>query len=322
MDSHDTFGIPATPFTLGEAQVRGIARHQLRGKGVEGVSYGLYRPADWDFELRQAARALCAASPGAWISHSTAARLHQLILPPWIGDSNDLHLSKPRSTPEVRRRGIIAHKMGSFSDEIEVDAGLRISTRARTWLDLARTLPLNDLVCMGDQLVRIPRPEFEDRDAPYATLGSLRNMLGHHRNLQGIVRAREALELMRVGADSGPETLLRMAMLDAGLPEPELQLTLWDRPGSPSADAGYRARRIALQYDGAHHRDEMQQHSDRRRDKAFIDAGWTVLVFTQEDVANGFDRAVRRIKGALRSGWVDPTIASGFASGPEPAGAP
>ena len=83
-----------------------------------------------------------------------------------------------------------------------------------------------------------------------------------------------------LGADSAPETLLRLAMLDAGLPEPELQLTLWDGPMAPSADAGYRARRIALQYDGAHHLDEVQRHSDRRRDKAFEAAGWTVLIFT------------------------------------------
>ncbi|MHA7268317.1 DUF559 domain-containing protein [Arthrobacter sp. HLT1-20] len=315
MESNDESSIPAAPFTRAEAAALGIPRHRLRGKGVMAVSYGLYRPAGWDFELREAARALCAASPGAWISHSTAARLQQLVLPPWLGDSNELHLSKPRKTPEVRRQGITAHKMLFFGDEIELDGGLPISTRSRTWLDLARTLPLNDLVCMGDQLIRIPRPEFEGRQAPYATLQSLRAMLGRHTNFQGIVHAREALNLMRVGADSSPETLLRLAMLDAGLPEPELQLTLWNRPGSPSADAGYRAHRIALQFDGAHHLDELQQRSDLRRDKAFRAAGWTVLIFTQSDVADGFQNAVGLIKMALRDAWVDPSIASGFASG-------
>ncbi|MHA7305358.1 DUF559 domain-containing protein [Arthrobacter sp. TMN-49] len=315
MASHDPSGIPAAPFTRAEAESRGLPRHRLRGKGLVGVSYGLYRPVGWDFELRQAARALCAVSPGAWISHSTAARLHQLVLPPWLAGSNELHLSKPRTTPEVRRRGITAHKMLFFPDEIEVDGELRISSRARTWLELARTLPLNDLVCMGDQLIRIPRPEFEGRQSPYATRQSLRLMVGRHTNMQGIIRAREALDRMRVGADSSPETLLRLAMLDAGLPEPDLQLTLWNRPGSPSADAGYRSRRIALQYDGAHHLDELQRRSDLRRDKAFRAAGWTVMVFTHDDVTDGFQDAVRRIKGALRVAWVDPTIDSGFSSG-------
>lgn len=315
MEPNTSTGIPAVPFTLEEARSRGISRSALRGSGVVGVSQGIYRPAGWDFELQEASRALCAATPRAWISHSTAARLHQLVLPPWLGDSNELHISRPTRTPGVRRKGLISHKLLTFTDEIEVVGGLTISTRSRTWLDMARVLPLRDLVCMGDQLIRIPRPEFEDRSEPYASLDSLRAMAGRHRNLQGIVRTREALDLMRVGADSPPETLMRLAMLDAGLPEPELQLTLWTGRGAPSADAGYRARRIALQYDGAHHLDEVQRHSDRRRDKAFEAAGWTMLVFTEADLADGFERAVQRIRLALRNAWVDPSVASGFAAG-------
>ena len=292
----------------------GLSPDQLRNsKAFSSVSHGIHRPAEWTFDLREAARALCAVSPGAWISHGTAARLHGLILPPWLSDSNELHLSKPRNLPETRRKGIAGHTLTTFPDEVEAVEDVRTSTRARTWLDLARTMPLNDLVCMGDQLIRIPRPKLEDREAPYATLDSLRTMVQRHRNLQGIVRARQALGLMRVGADSGPETLMRLAMLDAGLPEPELQIVLWDRFGAPSADAGYRARRIALQYDGAHHLDEVQRHKDRRRDNAFAAAGWTVLVFTQDDYVDGFGRAVLRIKDALRSAWTDPSVTSGFA---------
>ena len=314
MEERAGSGLPSVTFTADEAHALGISRSQLRHGGVEGISYGLYRPDGWNFELRSAARALCAIAPGAWISHVTAAVLHELILPPRFSDSHALHFSKPRALPQIRRKGISGHRVTAFSGEVETDGELSISTRARTWLDMAGQLSLRELVCMGDQLVRIPRPEFEGRGTPHATFSQLRAMVGRHRNFQGIVRAREALELMRVGSDSAPETLLRMAMVDAGLPEPDLQLTLWDGPGAPSADAGYRSRRIALQYDGAHHLDEVQRHSDRRRDKAFLAAGWTVLVFTQNDLANGFYEAVRRIKDALRTAWVDPAVASGFAA--------
>lgn len=306
--------VPLGPFTLKEARALGLSEGQLRNQSFIHVSRELYRPAAWDFSLDAAARALCACSPGAWISHGTAARLHGLFLPPWLSDSHALHLSKPKTLPEARRKGIYGHTLLTFEDEVESDGELRISTRARTWLDLARTLPLPELVCMGDQLIRMPRNVFEGRSEPYATLGSLGAMVRRHPNLQGVVRAREALTLMRVGADSAPETLLRLAMADAGLPEPELQLTLWHGAHSPSADAGYRSKRIALQFDGAHHLDELQIMSDRRRDKAFAAAGWTVLVFTQQDYADGFARAVRRIKGALHQGWTDPAVASGFAN--------
>lgn len=315
MEDREEPVIPSAPFTTEEARSLGISRSMLRNKSVAGISYGLYRPDGWDFDLRGAARALCAATPGAWISHVTAARLHGLILPPWLSDSNELHFSKPRELPQIRRKGISAHRVRTLSGEVETSGDLRISTPARTWLDLARILPRNELVCLGDQLIRIPRPELEGRSTPHATLAQLRTMLKQHKNFQGIVRAREALDLMRVGADSAPETLMRLAMLDAGLPEPELQLTLWPGPGSPSADAGYRTNRVALQYDGAHHLDEVQRRRDGRRDKAFEAAGWTVLVVTQADMSDGFDSAIRRIKDVLRHARVDPSVASGFAAG-------
>src|SRR6478672_5044501 len=220
----------SAPFTIADARSLGVPRTRLRHSDVIHISRGLYRPAGWNFELETAARALAAASPGAWISHVTAARLRCQILPPWLSDSEELHLSKPRALPEVRRKGIVGHTVVAFDDEIETADGIRISTRPRTWLDLARQLSLPELVCMGDELVRIPRFNLEGRSEPFATIDGLRVMLRRHPNLQGIVRAREALELMRVGADSGPETLLRLAICDAGLPEPELQIEL--RPGS------------------------------------------------------------------------------------------
>ncbi|RAN77529.1 hypothetical protein B5P43_18880 [Bacillus sp. SRB_336] len=303
------------PFTLREAESTGVVRDRLRGRDFAGVSRGLYRPASWDFELRDAARALCAATPGAWVSHSTAARLHELILPPWLQDSRELHLSKSRKLPGARRRGVVGHTLLASVGEVDVGGEFPISTRSRTWLDLARTLPLPELVCIGDQLVRLPRPVFEGRDTPYATIGSLRAMLARHGNLQGIVRARDALELVRVGADSGPETLLRLALADAGMPEPDLQIALWARPGSPSADLGYRSRRIALQFDGSGHLDPLQAARDKRRDAAFRNAGWTVLVFGRDALADNFDGAVRQVKEALRHAWIDPAVAAGFIGG-------
>ncbi|WP_255771746.1 DUF559 domain-containing protein [Pseudarthrobacter sulfonivorans] len=307
--------LSAAPFTFGSALACGVTPDRLRRKDVINVGRGLYRPADWDFELEGAARALSAASPGAWISHVTAARLRCQLLPPWLADSAELHLSKPRSLPSVRRKGVFGHTVLALEAEIEVIDGIRMSTRSRTWLDLARILPLKDLVSMGDELIRIPREDFEGRAQPYDTVAGLRALAGRHPNLQGIIRAREALDLMRVGADSAPESLLRLAIMDAGLPEPELQVAL--RAGdarSPSADLGYRRRRIAIQYDGGHHLGDAQIHSDRRRDKAFEAAGWTVLIFGKEDSADDFQRAVVRIKRALRSAWLDHPEASGFAS--------
>ncbi|MFJ5860695.1 DUF559 domain-containing protein [Pseudarthrobacter sp. NPDC092439] len=306
--------LATAPFTFDSARTAGVTLNRLRRKDVISVGRGLYRPAAWNFDLEGAARALSQASPGAWISHVTAARLRCQILPPWLADSTELHLSKPRSLPSVRRKGVLGHTILTMDNEIEGVDGIRLSTRSRTWLDMARTLPLRDLVAMGDELIRVPRLEFEGRTRPYDTITGLRELVGRHPNLQGVVRAREALDLMRVGADSAPESFLRLAIADAGLPEPELQVLL--RAGdavSPSADMGYRHRRIAIQYDGGHHLGAEQMLSDRRRDKSFEAAGWTVLVVGKDDLADNFDGAVSRIKRALRKRRLDHPQATGFA---------
>ena len=303
------------PFTLADATSLGVPRSRLRHSDIGHVSRGLYRPLEWSFELESAARALSAASPGAWISHVTAARLRCQLLPPWLSDVEELHLSKPRELAEVRRKGIVGHTVLAWPDEVETADGMRISTRSRTWLDLARRLNLPELVCMGDELVRVPRFGLEGRREPFATIDGLRSMVNRHPNLQGIVRARAALDLMRVGSDSGPETLLRLAICDAGLPEPELQLPLRpDSPGSPTADLGYRHRRLAIQYDGGHHLLPAQVLSDRRRDRAFEAAGWTVLVLTKGDLADDFAAAMLKVKRILRSAYLSPSLAAGFSS--------
>lgn len=138
-------------------------------------------------------------------------------------------------------------------------------------------------------------------------------MVSRHPNLQGIVRARAALDMMRVGSDSGPETLLRLAMCDAGLPEPELQLPLRpERPSSPTADLGYRRRRLAVQYDGGHHTLPAQILSDRRRDKAFEAAGWIVVILTKDDLADGFANATATITRVLHTAHRSPATVAGF----------
>lgn len=312
MDQPTEMGIPTTPFTLREAKQNGLRPSRLRRRDLVNVSKSIYRPVDWDFDLISAARVLSEATPDAWVSHSTAARIHTMILPPWLAESNELHLSKVQKLPPTRRKGISGHTVLAFADEVATINGIRMSTKARTWLDLAAAVGLHDLVAMGDQLIRIPRAVFEGRDTPHTTLTELKTMVSRHRNLQGIVRAREALDLMRVGSDSGPETMLRLAMYDAGLPEPDLQVKLYDRDDSASADLGYKELKIALQYDGAHHLDDAQRWSDRRRDKQFTQAGWTALVFNRNDLDNGFDEAIRRIKKAIRAGVVSPPQAAGF----------
>ncbi|WP_168709281.1 hypothetical protein [Arthrobacter sp. PAMC25564] len=292
-----------TPFTVYESRALGIPPKRLRATDLSDGGRLIYLPAGRHLETIERARVLAMATSGAWVSHETAAHLSGLGLPPWFDVESTIHLSKPHELPRVRRAGVTGHRVRVIPGELTMIEGIPVSGRPRTWLDLAAKLPLSYLIAMGDQLIRMPRPGLEGRSDPYAFKEGLRLLIRQHPNLKGVEKARLALAEMRVGADSFPETFLRLAMLDARLPEPELQLRLDPHDAwSPAADLGYRRFRIAVQYDGAHHLTRAQQSRDNCRDEAFRSAGWSYFKVNADDLAEDFQGVIARIKRAwLRS---------------------
>jgi hypothetical protein len=283
-------------FSPAEAAVLGVPRHRLRAGDLERVAHGIYRERAVEQDLTLRLRALMQANPGTWASHHTAGTVHRLWLPPRIETETLLHLSCARGTAPVRRPGVVGHTLTVADGEVAFWNGFALTMKLRTWLDLARYLELDELVAIGDQLIRIPRRRFEGRSEPYATHEALAELVGRHPNLPGVRLAREALDLVRVGSDSAKETALRLAIVAHGLPEPRLQVPLDPTdPYSLTADLGYEEYRLALQYDGAPHRNWPRKVRDNRRNEAFVEAGWRSMVFDSSDAAEGFRGAVRRI---------------------------
>ncbi|GHC99832.1 hypothetical protein [Zhihengliuella salsuginis] len=295
-------------FTGRQAAALGVAPDRLRAGDLRRVGAGLYAHGDVVVADLALAAALRYLDPRSWMSHLSAATHHGLWLPP-SGDDGLLHISRFPGSVRRRARGIASHEGMPLDGEVEfvrpvpgaptgVDG--TVSTRPRAWLELATTLDEDSLVAIGDQLVRRP-DERGGRRAPYATITVLAEMLARHPHMNGVARARRALELVRVGSDSRPESLLRLALVRAGLPEPELQISLDPRDfAAPSADLGYRERKIVLQYEGAQHRTPAQFARDIHRDQRFQDAGWTSYKYSAEDLQTGFGRAVHEMRAALR----------------------
>lgn len=236
-----------------------------------------------------------------WVSHNTAAEIYGLWLPDRLAMDERIHLSHPAS-PDLwtRREGVGGHRVLVRPQDVMQRGNLRMSSPARTWLDLGRLCTVRELIILGDQLVRHPRPRFDGRFAPHATLLELQTLLEESPGTPGRRRCLVALQWIRVGADSVQETLLRLALIRAGLPEPELQV-----PAQPQfrwslcADLGYPALKIAIQYDGETHFTPKQQRADQRRDNVFLTEGWRVLRFNQHDAREGFERAVGQVSSAL-----------------------
>lgn len=106
--------------------------------------------------------------------------------------------------------------------------GIPVTSIERTWADLAALLPrgtVDELVVAGDGIVKHPWSPW-GRQAPLTTVERLRAALQRAGRYKGVRTARDALDLIRLGSDAATETKMRLALVHAGLPEPELQLVL------------------------------------------------------------------------------------------------
>ena len=102
---------------------------------------------------------------------------------------------------------------------------------------------------------------------------------------------------MRVGVDSPRETRLRLALVDAGLPEPEVQCRLDpSNRHAPTVDLGYRPWRLALQYEGEHHRTAEQQARDVLRDRWCADHDWLSIKVMWADARDDYADVVARVR--------------------------
>ncbi len=166
-------------------------------------------------------------------------------------------------------------------DEVELIAGVPVTTSARTALDLACRYPVGAAVAAIDALARAT-------DLPVAEIETLAERYPGRR---GIRRARVALALVDPGAESPRETWLRLLLIDAGYPRPRTQIPVHGGAyGELVAvlDMGWEDMKIALEYEGDHHRtDRRQFRRDIARYEALPDLGWLTIRVTAEDTHGG-----------------------------------
>ena len=188
--------------------------------------------------------------------------------------------------------GISVHHEAIDDDEITTIAGMRVTTPARTALDLARRLPRDEAVEWLDKLDAATTLRDDD----------LETLLARYRNTRGIARARDALRLRDGGARSARETKLRLTLRDAGLPRPETNIAIEDGICPVVIGLGWRRGKVGLrvreQPDGGYSAQVMAA----RRNFTVHRLGWVEL-----DVVDGEPKApfLYRVRSTLlaRGGW-------------------
>ncbi|MFC0030785.1 hypothetical protein ACFFMM_14780 [Micromonospora chaiyaphumensis] len=118
-------------------------------------------------------------------------------------------------------------------------------------------------------------------------------------------RARWVFGLADPGAQSPPESHLRVRLVLAGLPRPVAQHPVRGPSGLVlHPDLAWPQFRVAVEYDGQWHADPDQLARDRYRLNQLVAAGWLVLHVTGRRLHREFPALVREIRAALVArGW-------------------
>ncbi|MFF1827797.1 hypothetical protein [Paenarthrobacter sp. NPDC058040] len=202
----------------------------------------------------------------------------------------------------MKRRGVVGHRAPLLARDVRVLNGVNLTSPEWTFVDLARHMGPASLVAAGDYLLA--------RENPLSSVDAIQEVVDRRPKVKGIRLAREVLPLLRSGVDSAQESRLRIKILDAGLPEPVITQAIFDEYGRyiSTPDLQYEEYKIALEYEGDHHRsDPVQWGKDIERDDRLRAMGWIVLKFSKVQMNAGWTHSERKIKDALRSrGWRRP----------------
>ncbi|MFY1698853.1 MULTISPECIES: DUF559 domain-containing protein [unclassified Solwaraspora] len=169
--------------------------------------------------------------------------------------------------------------------------GLPVTTGLRTAFDLGAHPSRTDALVAVDALLH----------RRVVKLPALCGLVEERAGWPGVRRLRELLPLAEPRTESPMETRLRLLLHDAGLPPPVAQHEVLDPLGRLVArvDFAYPRWRLAIEYEGDHHRERAHYQQDVARFNALRDCGWLVLRFTADDVLRHPDRTARQVASAL-----------------------
>ncbi len=277
------------PFRTREATAEGApTRGRLAGPSFRAVFRGAHVDASVDDDLLGRARAACRLVPGAVLGGYTAAELWGADIAP-RGAPVELVVGRHR----VRdRSGMRCRQDALREDEVLDVAGLPVTSAPRTAFDLVRREAHEDAVVALDALARVGR--FDPAE--------LLTYVGARSRARGVARLGAVVADADPLAESRPETLTRLGLVAHGVPRPDLQIRVHDLRGVEVArvDMGWRWAKLAVEYQGDHHRvDPRQYRRDQVRAGALAAAGWLVIPATSFVVLQRPDILAEQVLEAL-----------------------
>jgi hypothetical protein len=282
---------PPAVFSVSEARAAGVSPGVLRGSRFSTPTYGIRSATEATDLVDRCAALLHRLGDGALVCGPTAALLWGAPLPPGWEDRATLDIAVPAPRRAPHAAGIAGRKLTLRPGDVLTGRRGRLTSPARTWCDLGSVLSIPDLVAVGDSLLhrRLTTPQ------------KLRAAMEHYPSRRGLSALRRAIALLDGRAESRPESLVRVALVTAGIRGIEAGLVLRDSSDRFLArvDLCIPWARVVVEYHGDYHRVERGRwRKDRARMGRLRAAGWTVIELTGDDLTD-LDGVVELVRSAL-----------------------
>jgi hypothetical protein len=258
---------------------------ELKTGNLERIWQGVYCRGEPTDELRLRGLELSCGS-AVPVCLGTAAALHGFD----TEEPADLHVLSPPGSRLRSAVGLVVHRRDGAP--LVMVGERRATAPAWTAVEVARGLRRPRMLATLDAALRSGtccRPE-------------LWRAASQQAGRRGIVAVRDLIALADGLAESPMESEARLAMIDGGLPIPELQHEVIDGNGElRRLDFAWPQQRVAVEYDGMDwHSGADAMRRDRRRAAALSDFGWAVIAIVFEDVRYRAWEFVARIDTLLR----------------------
>ncbi|CAM3401470.1 DUF559 domain-containing protein [Tsukamurella hominis] len=269
-----------------------MTSHRIRAE-YQQVIHGIRVPVNDEIDFAERRRAVMQAYPRAVFCGWTAARMH--AVPFADDDARPVELWLPEHR---RRAGLVIRRCALPASDVLRRKGFALTTEVRTAVDLARFVPGDEAIAAVDQCVHI------DRSGRQVTsVEEMQAYLASHPYLHRAARVREVLTEVDGRAESPQETHTRLLLHRAGLTVFVPQIRIGR--GLFRVDLGAEEYKVAVEYDGGHHRGREQHRADIKRwNRLQHDYGWTVVLANDASLSTGRAELLRQARKALSDrGW-------------------
>ena len=307
MSSESPSPVPPEPpevLTTAELGRRGVdaaaIRRLLRRGELVRLRRGHYVWASVPQAAREHCRvraALAARTGSPAVSHGTAAQLWGL--PVRLAATHDVHLTAAGSPRTRCRRGVHVHGGRLAESETRVHQGFLVTSVARTVVDLARSEEFRWGLVTADAALHTGLVQPQE----------LQEQLLRHSRSRGLSQARAVVTMADSLVESPGESLCRAALLQHGVPLPQLQHVLRDEQGFVArVDFWWQEFKLVLEFDG---REKYLANlrpgssptdvlwAEKQREDRLRALGCIVVRCTWDEVLHHPERVARRVLQAM-----------------------